>query len=283
MRHRPRSDSPFDVLDDAFALLVAEPRPLAIDGTEVGHGLPAREIPLDELKSRLLHPSARYATRDAALNLLLARAQTEGGAWLVGLAGVLLPGLRAAAAPLVRACPEKADDIEAEILAGLVRAVALATPGRQRPAAHLTWRARHGAERLVRKELAERGRPGHRAVSAEPPRPFGHPDFVLAEAAAKGVISDDDAELIGATRLGGMSLAEAAEAWGCSYVAVELRRWRAETALVAWLKENHGEFEVDRPEPPGSKGVGRPRQGRPPGRRPGLCHNPDPTTPEPRR
>lgn len=42
--HRSHVDSPFDVLDDAFALLVAEPRPLAIDGAEVGCGLPAREI-----------------------------------------------------------------------------------------------------------------------------------------------------------------------------------------------------------------------------------------------
>ena len=272
---RPRSDSPFAVLDDAFALLTAEPRPLAVDGAEIGHGLPAGDIPLGELKARLLHPSCRYATRDAALDLLLERARSHGGAWTVGLAGVLLPGLRAAAAPLIRACPGKAADLEAEMLAGLVRAIARTVPGRPRPAAHLTWKARHAAERLLRTELAERGRPDHRPVSAEPPRPFGHPDLVLAAAVDAGVIGAEDAELIGATRLGEMSLSEAADRLGCSYTAARLRRKRAEIALVGWLGDRAGEFEPNRQPTPGSKGVGRTRQGRPRDRRPGLCHHPD--------
>lgn len=268
-------DSPFDVLDDAFALLTAEPHPLAVNGPEVGPGLPARDIPLGELKARLLHPSCRYATRDAALDLLLAQARAHGGAWTVGLAGVLLPGLRAAAAPLIRACPGKAADLEAEMLAGLVKAIARTAPGRSRPAAHLTWAARHAAERLLRIELAERGRPDHRPVSAEPPRPFGHPDFILVAAADAEVISSEDAELIGATRLGELSLAEAAARLGCSYTAARLRRKRAEVALVAWIRDRAGEFEPNRRQTPGSKGVGRTRQGRPRDRRPELCHHPD--------
>jgi hypothetical protein len=88
----PHEQSPFAVLQRAFTLLTSDPHPLAIHGSEVGHGLPDRLIGLGELRSRLLHPSCRYATRDAAVTLLLHRAQTEGGAWTVGLAGVLLPG-----------------------------------------------------------------------------------------------------------------------------------------------------------------------------------------------
>ena len=57
---------PFEVLDRSFQLLVCEPAPLALDGGAVGGGLPARPIPLDQLRSLLLHPSVGFDTRDAA-------------------------------------------------------------------------------------------------------------------------------------------------------------------------------------------------------------------------
>ena len=86
-------------------------------------GLPDRPIPLDELRSMLLHPSVGFDTRDTALTWLVGRAQTEGGAWLVGLAGVLLPGIGRRVYPLCRAYPRLAHDLEAEALAGLLQAV----------------------------------------------------------------------------------------------------------------------------------------------------------------
>lgn len=72
--------SPFAVLQSAFELLTCDPHPLAVHGRELDRGLPDRQINLAELRSRLLHPSCRYATRDAAIGWLLRRAQTDGGA-----------------------------------------------------------------------------------------------------------------------------------------------------------------------------------------------------------
>lgn len=270
--------SPFATLERTFTLLTTEPRPLALDGTGIA-GLPNRPIPLDELRARLLHPSTPYATRDAALDVLIGRARAEGGAWSVGLAGVLLPGLRRAVAPLAAACPGKEADLEAEMLAGLLAALDRFGPGRSRPAGRLCGQAFDAAKRLLRAELAERSRPGHDAVSAEPPKPYGHPDFVLARAVAEGAVCADDAELIGATRLGEMSLADAAASWGLSYKAAERRRHRAETALVAWIRDG---FVAEGAVPAGSKGAGRPRQGRRPDQRPGLRPRSEPPT-TPRR
>jgi hypothetical protein len=48
---------PLDVLDRSFRLLVCEPAPLSLDGRAVGYGLPAGPIPLDVLRSLLLHSS----------------------------------------------------------------------------------------------------------------------------------------------------------------------------------------------------------------------------------
>src|SRR5262245_33006843 len=39
----------------AFTYLTIPPAPLALDGRVVGHGLPARHIPLDELRDLLVH------------------------------------------------------------------------------------------------------------------------------------------------------------------------------------------------------------------------------------
>ena len=78
-RHTRSEASPFAALEQTFALLCAEPRPLALDGTGI-EGLPDRPIPLTELRARLLHPCVSYATRDAALNNLIKKARTEGAA-----------------------------------------------------------------------------------------------------------------------------------------------------------------------------------------------------------
>lgn len=270
MSRRLDPASPFDMLERSFRLLSAGPCPLALDGSSLA-GLPDRAVPLDELRSRLLHPATPYPVRDAAVDLLLRRAQAGGGPDLVGLAGVLLPGLRRAAWGLCRCCPGNAADVEAEVLAGLIVAIRDATPGQPRPAARLTWAARRAAEHLVRAELAEQARPAPLPASAAPPKPFGHPDLVLARAVADGVVCAEDAELVGATRLGGLDLHDAADAAGVSYRAIRERRRRAEQALLAWLEADRGSgFVAKGPRNPGSPCRGRPRQGLRPDRRSGV-------------
>ncbi|MGH9081768.1 MAG: hypothetical protein ACRDWN_00345 [Acidimicrobiales bacterium] len=233
-KRRRLTDSPFDTLERTFTLLSAGPNPLALDGTPVA-GLPDRPIPLSELKARLLHPSTAFAARDAIVAELVTRAQAEGGRWTVGLAGVLLPGLRRAIWPLVQACPSKADDLEAEALAAFVAAVGRCPARRPRVASWLRWQARKGANRLLRAEMAERARPGTEPVSAAPPRPWGHPDLVLARLVRAGVIDRVDAELISATRIGGTPLAEAAASVDLGYWAAHKRRARAETRTKEFL------------------------------------------------
>ena len=88
--------TPLAILEQCFALLTTGPDPLAIDGRIVQHGLPPRPIPLDELRG-LLHDLGPHA-RTATLNMLVDHARAGSAAWLIGVAGVLLPGLRQIAA-----------------------------------------------------------------------------------------------------------------------------------------------------------------------------------------
>jgi hypothetical protein len=226
--------SAFTALDDAFAALSVEPRSLAFDGREVP-GLPDRAIPFTELRGLLLHPSTTYATRDAAMAVLVTNAKERGGAATIGLAGVLLPGLRRAAHPLVRSCPERAADVEADMLVALLSALARVSPRRHRLAGHLVGAAVTAAQRAVREELSEQGRLTHAAHAFPPHRPWGHPDLVLADAVLEGVISADDAELIGSTRLEDQNLKQAARVRGITHAAARHRRSRAERRLVEYL------------------------------------------------
>jgi hypothetical protein len=182
----PAGPSPLDTLDDAFRLLASDPSPLTVDGRRIGLGLPARAIPLLELRSMLLHPATGFAARDAALAMLVERAQRRSGAWLVGLAGVLLPGLRRMAGRLARDFPGDTSDLDCEVLAGFVEAVDGFDAARGRVAARLLWAAYRRGDRLRRRELTELSRRCGGARSTPPPVPWGHPDLVLARAVAAG-------------------------------------------------------------------------------------------------
>jgi hypothetical protein len=241
---RTLSDSPFDTLQKTFDLLVAGPNPLAFDGTEID-GLPDRAIPLDELMAMLLHPSTQYEVRDAVVNALVATAKRDHESATIGLAGVLLPGLRCAAYPMATAFPDQAEDIEAEMLVCFLKAVAEVELPRARIAARLTWLAHNGASRLIRREVAEHAGPGNDPVSSAPRRPWGHPDLVLGRAVRAGVISARDAELIGTTRIGDVDLGELATTQGISYRALRQRRLRAENVLTEWLMgDEYLQFDV---------------------------------------
>ena len=243
---------PLAVLDRSFRLLVCEPAPLALDGFAVD-GLPDRPIPLDVLRSMLLHPSVGFDTRDTALTWLVGRAQAEGEAWLVGLAGVLLPGIGRRVYPLCRAFPRLAHDLEAEALVGLLQAVQSWQLGQDRVATRLVWAAARGAYRLLRREAALGDRETSVGLGLEPPpRPPAHGDLLLAQAVRAGVLSAEDAELIAATRLQEIPLRELAGRFGVGYEALRKRRWRAETALGRWLMADR-----DVPSDPATEGLGR--------------------------
>ena len=266
--YQPDQPGPLDVLDAAFAVLVTGPQPLALDGAALGHGLPRRAIGLGELKSILLHPSTGYPAREAAWAQLVSRARTAGPAWVVGAAGVALPGLRRVAARLVADYPG-IDPVEAdaEVLTGFLEALAHLDATTGHLPGRLCWAAYRAGRVACRAEAAAAGRRAPAVFSTAPPRPWGHPDLVLAEAVAAGVIEPFHAELISATRLGGVYLPALAARLGADPHSLRRRRQRAEARVVAWLAENNLDLEVSRlAAKRGLGGCGSPRDAGPAGR-----------------
>jgi hypothetical protein len=230
-------DGLLESAEAAFRLLAAGPRPLAVHASRLAAGLPDRLVPVDELRVLLLHPATSHRARNRVWAELVRRARSGDPAWTVALAGIAMPGLRRAVAALAPAYRGDPADLQAEVLTGFLsalRALDLDDLEQVPLAARLCWAARRAGEQLAwsdARHAARRGDPGDRA--AAPAVPWGHPDFVLAAAVRKGVLSPAQADLIGRNRLESVPLSAIAEETGISHSALCNRRKRAEKAIAA--------------------------------------------------
>ncbi len=251
---------PLDAARSAFEWLVAGPHPVSVDG-RLFPGLPARRVPLNELRDRLLRRRCPQTVRDAVWAHLVLLARTEGGAWTVGAVGVALPALTSIAATLSARFAGDPSDIHAAVLAGFVAELATIDLRRPRVMLRLRWAAYRAGHTAVREALDAPVPSGHGTDgfrSTMPPPPWGHPDFVLARAVAEQAITAAEAELIGSTRLEGVPLADAAAERNLSYQAAKKARQRAEHRLVAYLLDTtldiaHAGPKKRRPGVPGHR------------------------------
>jgi hypothetical protein len=83
--------SPLETVETTFRLLATGPQPLALNGHTIG--LRRNSIGLWDLRGLLFHPATDVGVQRAALVELVGRASRHRGAWMIGLVGVLLPGL----------------------------------------------------------------------------------------------------------------------------------------------------------------------------------------------
>jgi hypothetical protein len=131
----------------------------------------------------------------------------------------------------------RAEDIDAEIVAGFLAGLRTVDLERPRLWLRLTWaawRAGHHARRTDDVSALPDDLPGS---STTPQPPWGHPDLVLARAVAAGILTRHEAALIGDTRLGDVLIDDLADHYGLSPAALRMRRVRAERRLVAALHQ----------------------------------------------
>jgi hypothetical protein len=224
--------------EQAFRFLTVPPAPLALDGRALGHGLPARHIPLDELRRLLVHdPDTTFAAKDAAWHQLVDHARGWGPSWVVATVGMALPALTTMARRLCAGHHDQTDDIESELLAGFLDALRHKHLSGPAPYARMCW-AGWRAALLVRRNIATEELPElFDPTSRLPTRPYGHPDLILGRAVHAGVINADQAELISATRLGRVLVEDLAAKAGVDASVIRMRRRRAELAVVRALTD----------------------------------------------
>ncbi len=131
------SPSPLDTLETTFRLLADGPQPLALDGPAIG--LRAGPITLLDLRAMVFHPATSVSVQRAVLVELVRRARRHRGAWVVGLVGVLLPGLSQAAAERTPDCSGGTADLDATMLAGLLEQLDTSWVPSEEVAERLLW------------------------------------------------------------------------------------------------------------------------------------------------
>jgi hypothetical protein len=153
-----------------------------------------------------------------------------------GCVGLALPVLLPVAAKLTNRFRGEVHDIHAAVLTGFLEALTNVDLTRPAILVRLRWAAYRAGHRALREALdaaAPVADLGTRAPGPE--HAGGHPDFVLLAAVEAGVLTAAEAALIGKTRFGGMSLADAAHARGQTYKATQQARHRAEPKLADYL------------------------------------------------
>jgi hypothetical protein len=243
--HRPGAEAGhvLAVAETTFDLLTRGPAPLSVDGAALGHGLPAREIALDELRAILLHPSTGHAPRDAVWKTLVRRARHQGPSWVIGCVGVALPGLKAIVRDRLRGLDNEPGAgtwrVAGDLLSAFCEALHQVDLEQPRIAQRLVWRSAKAVERAYRARV--------QVVPVDPSKLANndrsslssddHVDLLMDSAVRQGVITAVDAEIITMTRLDGMSPARLAQQLGISYAALVKRRSRAEKRLVVAMRD----------------------------------------------
>jgi len=226
-----KSTSALSWAETAFGLLTCEPAPLSFDARPVP-GLPNRTIPLDELRQLLIGVPHYVETTDALWRQLAAHAREWGPAWVVGAVGVALPGLTRMAVRIAAAYPRHADDIDSELLTGFLDALRHAPLEPPRVWLRFCWSAWRAGVSVVKTEPTEELPADLSTGSRSPMLPYGHPELILGRAAAAGIITAEQAELIAGTRFGDTLIEQVATELGVPAPALRMRRRRAELRVA---------------------------------------------------
>ena len=187
-------------LETAFTALSAGDAPLTLPAALLGDAVPAGtgEVTVAEVRAILTVSGARVpdAVRDAVWAELVRRCRQHPGVWTVAAAGMALPALRKLAAGFARSYDGPIEDLDADILTGFLEQLAVVDTCKQGIFPDLWWAARRAGSRTSAAQIDfTRHAAGY--ASAPPPAPCGHEDLVLARAQRHGVITAEDAELIG--------------------------------------------------------------------------------------
>lgn len=191
------SPSHLDVVERRFLAMTAEPLPTTLDCAELGCGLPAAEMPLDQVRVLLLKRRTSWVTKNAVWQELVRRAHTMPEPWTTVAAAMMMPGLKHIGGKLGTRYPGERNDLDSEILEGFLQALDLAEAGTPKVHAQLYWAAfRRGHEACNRERRVQSSRADMNESTAKYRCPDGHPDIVLANAMRRGVVTPQEADLV---------------------------------------------------------------------------------------
>ncbi|WP_280272633.1 hypothetical protein [Nocardia wallacei] len=226
----------------AFDHLAGEPVPA---GSPLAPGSSAVSS-WGDLREHLWSPSLAAGEIDVVWGWLIERARQawdwRGGQVVLACTGLALPMLAGVTGRFTEFGSVDRADAEAEIVAGFVRQLREIDLDLLKLWSRLWSATMHAGRSWSRQQAAAPAVLGvdHDPADVYPPlarTPHGHPELLLADAVAEGVITADAAELIALTRWEARSMNEVADQRRGvhSHWKVRKQRQRAEITLVPWL------------------------------------------------
>ncbi|MBF6238699.1 hypothetical protein IU474_16745 [Nocardia otitidiscaviarum] len=241
-----KSVSPLMVVRSAFDAMAADPVGLppecviALGGPVASWG---------RLREALCEPGLSLTAVDTVWAWLVRRARQGDAGHVAALTcvGMALPMLTNISRRVTRSAFCVPYDAEAQILDAFLAAIGRVDLSRPGVWPRLRWAAFVGGRAWVRGEVAAAiPTMGLTNAGEDFARPVatakqGHPELLLAQAVAEGVLDADAAGLIATTRLQKHTLTAMAAESGLPYKRLEKRRSRAEARLAAWLRQRMAE------------------------------------------
>jgi predicted DNA-binding protein (UPF0251 family) len=227
---------PLATLMDTFNALRQQPASAYLPVPEAG-----LTLDVNSLAELLWEESTETALVNAVWAALVRQVRAGDAGWTVVAAGLAFPALYQNGLRLGRCFPDENrgfGDIEAEMIEGFLtalRTIDLDDPGIANLAGALATKAFNTARRARYRDAGELAVATEETVPAAPTYPVGHPDLVLARAVRAGVITGEEAEYIGRTRLEERGLEDVAAELGLAKSTLHDRRTAAETRLVEAL------------------------------------------------
>ncbi|MEC3915514.1 hypothetical protein [Nocardia sp. CDC160] len=243
-----KAASPLAVVRSAFDAIAADPVGLppecviALGGPVASWG---------RLREVLCDPGLSLTAVDAIWVWLVRLARQDAGA--LRCAGVALPMLSAMARRVSGRTLRVPYDAESQVLAAFLSALGRVDLDRPGVWPRLRWAAFVGGRAWLRHEVAtasptlglttagETRQHGRQVAAAQ----SGHPELLLVQAVAEGVLDSESAGLIAATRLQAQTLAAVAAILDVPYKRLEKRRSRAEARLTEWLRQRLADQRSD--------------------------------------
>jgi hypothetical protein len=280
----PFARSPLTLVDHAVGQLSQPAAGFTIDPAELGIPGEGRRLSVRQVRDVLSHRDTPIAVKNRAWAALITRAQRGEPVWTLAALGIALPRLHRLGRELAPGYRGSHADLDAEILTGFLAALAGARTDHQRRFPALVRAARLAGLAWTRHcRLAATESTGHHpvttaaATTTNPPRPrttaeataqtainpgvnthrpwvvnsaVGHPDLVLADAVAAGILTGIEAEIIASTRLEHRPLRVVAAAHELPVKTLWMRRDRAEKRLVTALTRALAADDTDRAHDP---------------------------------
>lgn len=207
-----------------------------IDGAAVS-GLPSHSLDINEAAIYLGHHSTSITTRDAIWHYIIDQASGEDRNWTLIAIQLAMPGIRRAISRAQSILPEfDRGELETEAVYAFIEALRSIQTNQTNLCSKLCQRVSSRVRTFLRDQLRDiKTATRVEFDSRIPPPPYGHVDFVLAQAVHEQVISQYEALLIGAIRIDKIAARRIADDQKIPIIDLKLKFKVAEDRLVRWI------------------------------------------------